>query len=52
MGLVKVSNILNRQKKCCVDYDIDDEGEAASFHEQSVDSWLGIVAAVGMLWEL
>jgi len=50
-AFVEFSNLFNRQNECCVDYDIDDEDEEELMLERSIDSWLGIVPAIGVLWE-
>ncbi len=48
---IEFSNLFNRQNECCVDYDLDDEDEEEPTLEHSIDSWLGIVPAIGILWE-
>ncbi len=50
-AFVEVSNLFNRQNECCADYDINDEDEQVPLLERSVDSWLGIVPALGVLLE-
>ncbi len=50
-AFVEFSNLLNRQNQCCVDYDIEEEDGEGPVFERSIDSWLGIVPAVGVLWE-
>lgn len=51
-AFAEVSNLTNRQNECCVDYDIDfdDDSEVGDL-ERSVDHWLGVTPAVGILWE-
>lgn len=46
LTFVEVSNALNRQNVCCIDWDIED-GEL----EQSLDYWMPLLPAVGILWE-
>ena len=45
----ELSNALGRDNECCVDYDVEDEVEISL--ERSVDHWLGVTPAVGVLWE-
>ena len=47
----ELSNTLNRKNECCVDYDIIDEDDEVPSLERSIDSWLGFVPAIGVLWE-
>ncbi|NND45893.1 MAG: TonB-dependent receptor [Xanthomonadales bacterium] len=48
-GYFELNNALDRRNECCVDYDLEDEDEPVL--ERSVDHWLGIAPAVGLLWE-
>lgn len=52
-AFVEVSNLSDRRNECCVDYDVEyeDEEEEAPLLERSVDHWLGITPAIGVLWE-
>jgi outer membrane receptor protein involved in Fe transport len=50
-AFVEFSNLLNRQNQCCVDYDVEEEDGEDPVFERSIDSWLGIVPAVGLLLE-
>jgi len=47
----ELSNALNRKNECCVDYDIEDEDAAPLVLEESIDYWLPILPAIGVLWE-
>jgi len=48
---VEVSNVLNRQNACCVDWAINDENAAGPVLERDFDHWLPLLPAVGVLWE-
>ena len=54
-AFLEITNLTNRENECCVDYDVefeeDDEEEGEPELERSVDHWLGITPAVGILWE-
>ncbi len=47
----ELSNALNRKNQCCIDYDIEDEDADVLTLEESVDLWLPILPAIGVLWE-
>lgn len=47
----ELSNALNRKNECCVDYDIEDEDADPLVLEESIDYWLPILPAIGVLWE-
>lgn len=47
----ELSNALNRKNQCCIDYDIEDEDADPLILEESIDFWLPILPAVGVLWE-
>ena len=42
----EVTNALNRSNVCCIDWDIGDDGL-----ESSLDYWMPLLPAVGLLWE-
>jgi outer membrane receptor protein involved in Fe transport len=46
LAFVEVSNAFNRRNVCCVDWDIGDDGL-----ESSLDYWMPLLPAVGILWE-
>lgn len=47
----ELSNALNRKNQCCIDFDIEDEDAEPLILEESIDFWLPILPAVGVLWE-
>ena len=47
----ELSNALNRKNQCCIDYDIEDEDAEVLVLEESIDFWLPILPAIGILWE-
>lgn len=46
LAFIEVSNVLNRRNVCCIDWDIED-GEL----ENSLDYWMPLLPAIGILWE-
>ncbi len=50
-GFFEVTNATNRKNKCCIDYDIDEDGNGDVFLDRTVDQWLPIIPAIGVLWE-
>jgi hypothetical protein len=48
---VEVSNVLNRKNVCCVDWDVDEDDDGESVLEQSLDYWMPLLPAIGILWE-
>ena len=52
MAFLEVSNLTNRRNECCYDYDIEeDEDTGEEYFERSLDFWLPLMPAVGILWE-
>jgi len=47
----EVTNATNRKNECCVDYDIDEDDEGNVYLDRSVEHWLPLIPAVGILWE-
>lgn len=47
----EVSNTLNRRNTCCVDWDIAENASDDPMLENSLDYWLPLLPAVGILWE-
>jgi outer membrane receptor protein involved in Fe transport len=45
----ELNNALDRKNECCVDYDLEDDDVPVL--ERSVDHWLGISPAIGILLE-
>jgi outer membrane receptor protein involved in Fe transport len=50
-AFVEVTNTTNRKNECCVDYDIDEDDDGNVFLDRSVEHWLPIIPAIGILWE-
>lgn len=52
LAFLEVSNLTNRRNECCVDYDLEvDEDTGEDVLESSLDYWLPLMPAVGILWE-
>lgn len=52
MAFLEVSNVANRRNECCWDFDIEeDEATGERFLANSLDYWMPILPAVGILWE-
>jgi len=49
-AFLEVSNATNRHNECCVDYDVDDDVDPPAL-DRSIDNWVPIIPAVGVLWE-
>jgi hypothetical protein len=47
----EVSNASNRKNECCVDFDLDEDEKGEVFLDRSVDHWLPLIPALGVLWE-
>ncbi len=47
----EVTNLSNRANPCCVDYDIDEDADGNVYLDGTVEHWLPIIPAVGVLWE-
>ena len=50
-AFVEVSNVTNRRNECCVDWDIMPDCNGNPILEQSLDYWLPLLPAIGVLWE-
>lgn len=52
MAFFEVSNLTNRRNECCFDFDLE-ENEVSGERElvNSLDYWMPILPAVGVLWE-
>jgi outer membrane receptor protein involved in Fe transport len=50
-GFFEVTNASNRKNECCIDVDIDEDEEGNFFLDTTVDYWLPIIPAIGILWE-
>ncbi len=52
MAFFEVSNMFNRDNECCRDFDFDEDEETGEdVFESDLDYWLGILPAIGVLWE-
>lgn len=47
----EVSNLTNRHNPCCTDFDLGEEPGGAPVLEQAIEYGLGLLPAVGVLWE-
>ena len=47
----EVTNASNRKNECCVDYDLDEDENGNVFLDRTVEHWLPIIPAAGILWE-
>ena len=50
-AFIEVSNAFNRRNVCCVDYDVDEDDDENLILESSLDYWMPLLPAVGILWE-
>jgi len=50
MAFLEVSNLTNRRNECCYDIE-EDEDTGEEYLERSLDFWLPLMPAVGILWE-
>ena len=51
-AFLEVSNVTARHNECCLDFDFDeDENTGEDVFDRGVDYWLGLLPAVGVLWE-
>ena len=51
LAFIEVSNALNRQNVCCVDWDVTDGPDGSFVLENSRDYWMPLLPAIGILWE-
>ena len=47
----EISNLLDRNNVCCLDYDLETDDNGEEFLEYSPDYWLPLLPAIGFLWE-
>ena len=51
LAFIEVSNVLNRNNVCCIDWDIEEDGFGNDVLEYSPDYWMPLLPAIGILWE-
>ena len=51
LAFVEISNVLNRQNECCLDWDFVDDPQGDDALERGLDYWMPILPAIGVLWE-
>jgi hypothetical protein len=51
MAFVEISNAFNRRNICCVDWDIEEDDDGNPVLESSLDYWMPLLPAIGILWE-
>jgi len=49
-AFLEVSNVTNRDNPCCVDFDVNDE-VSPPMVDRTLDYWVPIIPAIGVLWE-
>ena len=50
-AFVEISNAFNRRNVCCVDWDIEESPDGGDVLERSLDYWMPLLPAIGILWE-
>jgi len=50
-AFIEVSNAMNRRNVCCVDWDVDEDDDGNPVLEHSLDYWMPLLPAIGILWE-
>ncbi len=52
MAFLEITNLFDRKNECCYDYDFEeDELTGEDVFERSLDYWLPLMPAIGVLWE-
>lgn len=52
MAFFEISNVTARHNECCFDFDLEeDELTGEDVFEKGIDYWLGMLPAIGILWE-
>ena len=50
-AFVEVSNLTNRKNTCCIDWDVMFDQNGTPVLDSSLDYWLPLLPAIGILWE-
>ncbi len=50
-AFVEVSNLTNRKNTCCIDWDVMFDQNGTPALDSSLDYWLPLLPAIGVLWE-
>ena len=51
LAFVEISNVLDRNNECCLDWDIIDGPAGDEVLERGLDYWMPMLPAIGILWE-
>ena len=51
LAFVEVSNATNRRNVCCIDWDFEEDADGNPILEHSLDYWMPLLPAIGILWE-
>jgi hypothetical protein len=51
LAFVEVSNAFNRRNVCCIDWDLGEDALGNEALEHSLDYWMPLLPAIGVLWE-
>ena len=51
LAFVEISNVLDRNNECCLDWDIMDGPAGEEVLERGLDYWMPMLPAIGVLWE-
>ena len=50
-AFVEISNMFNRRNVCCIDWDVEESEDGDLVLESSLDYWMPLLPAIGILWE-
>jgi outer membrane receptor protein involved in Fe transport len=51
LAFVEISNLFNRRNVCCIDWDLEEDALGNEALEHSLDYWMPLLPAIGVLWE-
>jgi TonB dependent receptor-like, beta-barrel/TonB-dependent Receptor Plug Domain len=51
LAFIEISNLANRRNECCLEWDLVDDENGNQVLERSVNYWLPLLPAFGVLWE-